>query len=238
MGSEMCIRDRYKGSISFSTPMLYGMSIIWLFGIGGLTGLFLATLGTDIHFHDTYFVVAHFHFVMVGSALFAFIGGIYYWWPKMYGKVVDGPLAKFACFLSFVGFNLTFLPQFIGGSKGMPRRYAGYGSDQGFDDYNYWSTIGAMVLLAGLSLALFALVRSLFVRGQLSPSNPWGAVTLEWQTPSPPPEHNFEIDPPAVGDPYDMSLVKYEGEAEGFLPVHPREDDPCVADVELEGEAS
>jgi len=228
------ISTMYKGSISFSVPMLYGMSIIWLFGIGGLTGLFLATLGTAVVFHDTYFVVAHFHYVMVGSALFGFIGGIYYWWPKMYGKVVDGPLAKVGCVLSFLGFNLTFLPQFVGGSKGMPRRYAAYGSEQGFDDWNYWSTMGAMVLLAGLSIALFTLLRSFFVKGTPAPANPWGGVTLEWQTPSPPPEHNFEIDPPTVGDPYDMSLVEYRGEVEGFLPVNPRADDPCVAYIEPE----
>jgi len=153
----------------------------------------------------------------------------------MYGRVVDGPLAKLGCLLSFVGFNLTFMPQFIGGSKGMPRRYAAYGSEQGFDDWNYWSTIGAMLLCTGLSIALFALIRSLFSKTKnLSPSNPWGGVTLEWQSPSPPPEHNFEIDPPVVGDPYDMSLVEYCGEEEGFLPVNPRSDDPCVADVKLE----
>ena len=224
------IATMYKGSIAFTTPMLYGMSIIWLFGIGGLTGLFLATLGTDVYFHDTYFVVAHFHYVMVGSALFGFLGGIFYWWPKMYGVIVDNMASKIACLLAFVGFNMTFMPQFIGGSKGMPRRYAAYGESAGFDGYNEASTLGAMVLMTGLILALGTLLWS-FKNGKKSPANPWGGVTLEWQSPSPPPEHNFEIDPPVVGDPYDMKLVEWKGEEEGFLPVNPRADDPCVADV-------
>lgn len=224
------IATMYKGSIAFTTPMLYGMSIIWLFGIGGLTGLFLATLGTDVHFHDTYFVVAHFHYVMVGSALFGFIGGIYYWWPKMYGRMAENVMTKIGCLMSFVGFNMTFMPQFIGGSKGMPRRYAAYGPSSGFQEYNEASTLGAMVLMTGLFIALGTLIWAL-KKGKKSPANPWGGVTLEWQTPSPPPEHNFEIDPPVVGDPYDMSLCEWRGEEEGFLPRNPRADDPCVADV-------
>ncbi|MHC4823924.1 MAG: cytochrome c oxidase subunit I [Planctomycetota bacterium] len=224
------IATMYKGSIAFTTPMLYGMSIIWLFGIGGLTGLFLATLGTDVYFHDTYFVVAHFHYVMVGSALFGFLGGIFYWWPKMYGVMADNMASKVGCLLSFVGFNMTFMPQFIGGSKGMPRRYAAYGESAGFDGYNEASTLGAMILMVGLFIALGTLLWSL-KKGKKAPSNPWGAVTLEWQSPSPPPEHNFEIDPPVVGDPYDMTLVEWKGEEEGFLPKNPRSDDPCVADV-------
>ncbi len=225
------IATMYKGSIAFTTPMLYGLSIIWLFGIGGLTGLFLATLGTDVHFHDTYFVVAHFHYVMVGSALFGFLGGIFYWWPKMYGRMVDNKWSKIACIMSFVGFNMTFMPQFIGGAHGMPRRYAAYGPSAGFDGYNEASTLGAMVLMTGLFLALGTLLWSL-KKGKKAPANPWGGVTLEWQTPSPPPEHNFEIDPPVVGDPYDMSLFEWKGEEEGFLPVNPRPDDPCVANVQ------
>ena len=178
----------------------------------------------------TYFVVAHFHYVMVGSALFGFLGGIHYWWPKMYGVVVDNMASKIGCLMTFVGFNMTFMPQFIGGSKGMPRRYAAYGENAGFDSYNEASTLGAMVLMTGLFIALFALLWSL-KKGKKSPANPWGGVTLEWMTPSPPPEHNFEIDPPVVGDPYDMTLVEWKGEEEGFLPVNPRADDPCVADV-------
>ncbi|MGB0954024.1 MAG: cytochrome c oxidase subunit I [Planctomycetota bacterium] len=224
------IATMYKGSIAFTTPMLYGMSIIWLFGIGGLTGLFLATLGTDVHFHDTYFVVAHFHYVMVGSALFGFIGGIYYWWPKMYGRMAENAMTKIGCLMAFVGFNMTFMPQFIGGSKGMPRRYAAYGPSSGFQEYNEQSTLGAMVLMTGLVIALGTLIWAL-KKGKKAPANPWGGVTLEWQTPSPPPEHNFEIDPPVVGDPYDMTLCEWKSEEEGFLPRNPRADDPCVADV-------
>ena len=221
------VATMYKGSISFATPMLYAMSIIWLFGIGGLTGLFLATLGTDVVFHDTYFVVAHFHFVMVGSAVFAFIGGIFYWWPKMFGRMADNWVTKLACGLNFLGFNMTFLPLFVGGSKGMPRRYAAY---EGFESYNMWASIGAIVLMIGMFLTLGSLIYSLF-KGKRAPANPWGGVTLEWMTPSPPPEHNFEIAAPQVGDPYDMDLVEWRGEEEGFLPKNPRVDDPCVPDV-------
>jgi cytochrome c oxidase subunit 1 len=226
------IATLYKGSVAFTTPMLYGISIIWLFGIGGLTGMFHATLGTSVHLHDTYFVVAHFHFVMVGSALFGFIGAIFYWWPKMYGRMADGALAKWGCILSFIGFNLTFLPLFPAGSKGMPRRYAGYTDSAGFDSYNMAASVGAGVLAIGLSLALYSLIRSL-KHGPLAPANPWGGVTLEWQCASPPPEHNFDIDPPTVDDPYNMSLVEWKGEEEGFLPKNPRADDPCIADIKL-----
>ena len=221
------IATMYKGSVSFATPMLYAMSIIWLFGIGGLTGLFLATLGTDVVLHDTYFVVAHFHFVMVGSAVFAFIGGIFYWWPKMFGRMADNTMTRVAVLLNFIGFNMTFLPQFVGGTHGMPRRYAAY---EGFETVNMWSSIGALVLLTGLLLTLGTLIWSLF-RGPKAPANPWGGATLEWMTPSPPPEHNFEIDAPRVGEPYDMDLVEWRGEEEGFLPKNPRADDPCVPDV-------
>jgi len=211
--------------------MLYGLSIIWLFGIGGLTGMFHSTLGTSVHLHDTYFVVAHFHFVMVGSALFGFIGGIFYWWPKMYGRMAEGALSKWGCLLSFVGFNMTFLPLFPAGSRGMPRRYAGYTEAAGFDSYNMAATVGAVVLAVGLCMALYSLIRSL-KHGEKAPANPWGGVTLEWQCTSPPPEHNFDIDPPTVDDPYDMTLVEWRGQEEGFLPKNPRSDDPCIADIQ------
>ena len=225
------IATLYKGSIAFTTPMLYGLAIIWLFGIGGLTGMFHATLGTSIHLHDTYFVVAHFHFVMVGSALFGFIGGIFYWWPKMYGRMAEGALSKWGCILAFIGFNLTFLPLFPAGSRGMPRRYAGYTEAAGFDSYNMAATVGAGVLAVGLCMALYSLIRS-FKHGAPAPANPWGGVTLEWQCESPPPEHNFDIDPPTVDDPYDMTLVEWRGEEEGFLPKNPRSDDKCIADIQ------
>ena len=221
------VSTMYKGSISFATPMLYGMSIIWLFGVGGLTGLFLSTMGTDIHLHDTYFVVAHFHFVMVGSAIFAFIGGIYYWLPKMYGRMPSEKLGRITWALNFIGFNLTFLPQFVAGTKGMPRRYFDY--DPQFASYNWWSSIGAGFILVGMIMTLVAIIHAI-KRGRPAPANPWGGVTLEWMTASPPTEHNFEGDPPYVGDPYDVSLVDYKGEQEGFLPAKPLASDPLVYD--------
>ncbi len=217
----------YKGSISFEAPMLYALSVIWLFGIGGLTGLFLATMGTDVHLHDTYFVVAHFHFVMVGSAIFTMIGGVFYWLPKMYGRMFNRTLAFTSWAITFIGFNLTFLPQFVAGTKGMPRRYFDYHPD--FASYNYWSSIGAMILVVGLVLTLVAILHAIF-RGKPAPANPWGGVTLEWMTASPPPEHNFEHDAPWVADPYDVSLVEYKGE-EGFVPKKPLPSDPLIYDA-------
>ncbi|MDA1259005.1 MAG: cbb3-type cytochrome c oxidase subunit I [Planctomycetota bacterium] len=217
----------YKGSISFATPMLYALSIIWLFGVGGLTGLFLSTMGVDIHLHDTYFVVAHFHFVMVGSAIFAFIGGIYYWMPKMYGRMASEKLGRITWALNFIGFNLTFLPQFVAGTKGMPRRYFDY--DPEFAVYNWWSSIGAAFILVGMVLTLIAVIQAI-TRGRPAPANPWGGVTLEWMTESPPPEHNFEGDPPEVGDPYDVSLVEYKNELDGFVPAKPMASDPNMYD--------
>jgi cytochrome c oxidase subunit I len=216
----------YKGSIRLVTPMWYALSVIWLFGIGGLTGLWLGTLGTDIHLHDTYFVVAHFHFVMVGSAVFSFIGGIFFWWPKMFGKMYNETTAKLGCLLAFVGFNLTFLPQFVAGTKGMPRRYFDYHPE--FASYNWWSSIGAMVLGIGLLIALYSLIASLIGQGKKAPANPWGAVTLDWQCTSPPPPHNFDHAPP-VEDPYDHELVEWDEQIQGFLPVDPVEGDPNLA---------
>ncbi|MAW60146.1 MAG: cytochrome c oxidase subunit I [Planctomycetes bacterium] len=216
----------YKGSISLDTPMWYALSVIWLFGIGGLTGLWLGTLGTDIHLHDTYFVVAHFHFVMVGSAIFSFIGGIFYWWPKMFGVMYSEGISKLGCAIAFIGFNMTFLPQFVAGSHGMPRRYFDY--DPQFEVYNYWSSIGAMVLGVGLSIALYALVRSLMGERKPAPANPWGAVTLDWQCTSPPPPHNFDHAPPVDG-PYDHELVRWNDELNGYEPVDPVDGDPNLA---------
>jgi len=220
------IATLYKGSISLDTPMWYALSVIWLFGIGGLTGLWLGTLGTDIHLHDTYFVVAHFHFVMVGSAIFAFIGGVFYWWPKMYGVMYNETIAKTGTAIAFIGFNLTFLPQFIAGSKGMPRRYFDYAEE--FASYNYWSSIGAMTLGVGLSIALYALLKSLMGQRKAAPANPWGAVTLDWQCTSPPPPHNFDHAPPVDG-PYDHELVRWNNDLQGYEPVDPVDGDPNLA---------
>lgn len=220
------IATLYKGSISLDTPMWYALSVIWLFGIGGLTGLWLGTLGTDIHLHDTYFVVAHFHFVMVGSAIFAFIGGVFYWWPKMYGVMYNETIAKTGTAIAFIGFNLTFLPQFVAGSKGMPRRYFDYAPE--FAGYNFWSSVGAMMLGVGLVIALYSLLKSLMGARKIAPANPWGAVTLDWQCTSPPPPHNFDHAPPVDG-PYDHELVRWNEDLQGYEPVDPVDGDPNLA---------
>ena len=214
----------YKGSIRLATPMCYALSFILLFGIGGLTGLFLGALATDVHLHDTYFVVAHFHYVMMGGTLIAFIGGLHYWWPKMFGRMYSERWAKIACLIIFVGFNWTFFPQFLLGTQGMPRRYARYETE--FQSLHQVSTSGAMVLGVGLSLCGGVLAHSL-IRGKRAPDNPWGAATLEWQCSSPPPQHNFETTPVAIY-PYDFAEFKFESESEGYVrrPVAPAERDP------------
>jgi cytochrome c oxidase subunit 1 len=204
----------YKGSISLATPMLYAQAFIFLFSIGGLTGLFLGTLAVDIHLHDTYFVVAHFHYVMMGGTLIAFLGGMYYWWPKMTGKMYNEPMGALGCLLVFIGFNLTFFPQFMLGSQGMPRRYYTYLPH--FQGYHIISTIGALVLGVGIGVALVTLLMSLR-NGRKAPTNPWGGVTLEWVCSSPPPLANFERTP-TVGDPYDMEQVKWDPATESWIP--------------------
>ena len=148
----------YKGSVSWDSPMLYAFGFIGLFTIGGLTGLFLATLGMDVHVHDTYFVIAHFHYVMVGGAIFGFLGGLHYWWPKITGRMYPEGWAKFAALIIFIGFNLTFVPQFILGYLGMPRRYAMYAPE--FQVWNVLSTAGASILGVGylIPMIYFTLV--------------------------------------------------------------------------------
>ncbi|MEM6674462.1 MAG: cytochrome c oxidase subunit I [Planctomycetota bacterium] len=205
----------YKGSVSLQTPMLYGLGFIWLFTIGGLTGLFLAVLSTDVVLHDTYFVVAHFHYVMVGGTLFAFLGGLHYWWPKMTGKMYSEVSGRIGAVVAFIGFNLAFFPQFIMGSKGMPRRYADYTAD--FELYHQLSTAGTLVLGVGLATVAYTLLRSLF-SGKPAPANPWGGATMEWECPSPPPHHNFDH-PPLASDPYDMERVQWDDEVGGYVPV-------------------
>ena len=207
----------YKGSIYLAAPMCYALSFILLFGIGGLTGLFLGTLVTDVHLHDTYFVVAHFHYVMMGGTLVAFLGGLHYWWPKMFGRMYNDLWARIACLIIFVGFNLTFLPQFVLGTRGMPRRYATYLPE--FQHLHQMSTIGSFVLGLGLFLAAGVLIYALF-KGRHAPANPWGSPSLEWRCSSPPPPHNFERTPVA-GDPYDYSTTKYSAEEQGYVAVEP-----------------
>jgi cytochrome c oxidase subunit 1 len=171
---------------------LWVIGFLGLFTIGGLTGLFLATMGMDIHLTDTYFVIAHFHYIMVGGTLMAYLGGIHFWWPKMTGRMFNEGLAKVSAVLVFIGFNLTFFPQFLLGYLGMPRRYHAYPPE--FQVLNVLSTAGATILGIGYALPLFYLIYSLF-KGAKAPANPWGATGLEWEIPSPPPTLNFERDP-------------------------------------------
>jgi cytochrome c oxidase subunit 1 len=182
----------YKGSISWQSPMLYAFGFLGLFTIGGLTGLMLATMGIDIHVHDTYFVIAHFHYIMVGGAIMGYLGGIHYWWPKISGRMYPEGWAKFAAFTVFVGFNLTFFPQFILGYVGMPRRYAAYPDE--FQVLNVLSTAGASVLGVGYVIPLIYLLWSLKY-GAIAGANPWGSKGLEWEIPSPPPTENFLVTP-------------------------------------------
>ena len=194
----------YKGRVSLQTPMLYALGFIGLFTIGGLTGLFLAATAVDVHVHDTYFVVAHFHYIMVGGAVSAYLGGIHYWWPKMTGRMYPEWLGRFAAFTLFIGFNLTFFPQFLLGYQGMPRRYYAYPEE--FQVLNVMSTAGASILAVGYLLPLVYLLWSLRY-GPLAGPNPWEATGLEWQTTSPPPPHNFDRTPVVVEGPYEYTPV-------------------------------
>jgi len=192
----------YEGSISYQTPMLYALGFIGLFTIGGLTGVMVATLGIDVHVHDTYFIVAHFHYIMVGGTIMAYLGGLHYWWPKISGRLYPGFLSKLSALLVFVGFNLTFFPQFILGYLGMPRRYWSYPPE--FQVLNVLSTAGASILGVGYMLPLFYFVWSMRY-GKRSGENPWGAVGLEWDTPSPPPTENFYTTPVVTHGPYEYN---------------------------------
>jgi cytochrome c oxidase subunit I len=197
----------YKGSISYRTPMLYAFGFIGLFTIGGLTGLFLATLGVDVHVHDTYFIVAHFHYIMVGGAIMGYLGGIHYWWPKISGKLYPEGWARFSALIVFLGFNLTFFPQFILGYLGMPRRYHAYPPE--FQVLNVLSTAGASVLGVGYVLPMIYLIWSMRY-GRNAPDNPWGSTGLEWKTSSPPPTENFKQMPVVTEDPYHYSSEEVE----------------------------
>ncbi|MBX3620675.1 MAG: cytochrome c oxidase subunit I [Rhizobacter sp.] len=184
----------YKGSIRFDAPMLYALGFVGLFTVGGLTGLVVASLSLDVHLHDTYFVVSHFHYIMVGGAVTAYFGGLHFWWPKITGRRVPEVWARIAAVCIFIGFNLTFFPQFLLGLKGMPRRYHAYPPE--FQVLNLFSSGGAAVLALGYLMPLVYFAWS-WRRGARASDNPWLAAGLEWQTRSPPPTHNFD-QPPTV----------------------------------------
>jgi cytochrome c oxidase subunit 1 len=189
----------YKGTITYHTPMLYAFGFIGLFTIGGLTGLFLAALGLNVHVHDTYFIVAHFHYIMVGGMVMAYLGGIHFWWPKISGRMYPEGWARLSALVVFLGFNLTFFPQFILGYLGMPRRYHIYPPE--FEVLNVLSTAGASILGVGYLMPLIYLAWSMRY-GPRAPANPWNATGLEWHTSSPPPTENFEIGPTVTEDAY------------------------------------
>lgn len=197
----------YRGSVDLSTPMLYAIGFVGLFTIGGMTGLFLAALGIDVHVTDTYFVVAHFHYIMVGGSVMAFLGGVHYWWPKISGKMYPEFIAKLSAITVFLGFNLTFFPQFILGYLGMNRRYGSYAPE--FQDLNVLSTAGASILGVGYVVPLIYLIWS-WKYGRPAPANPWRTTGLEWKTPSPPPKHNFEETPVVTWKAYDFEAQKEE----------------------------
>jgi cytochrome c oxidase subunit 1 len=190
----------YKGSLRMDVPMLYVFGFLFVFTIGGLTGVFLAVVSVDVHLTDTYFVIAHFHYVMVGGTLLAFLAGLHYWFPKYCGKMYHEGPAKVASWLIMIGFNVTFFPQFIVGALGMPRRYADYLPQ--FTDYNRISTSGSWMLAVGFVIVAINLARSL-KNGKPAGDNPWGALTLEWNSPSPPPMENFLTDPVVTEGPYE-----------------------------------
>ena len=202
----------YKGSIHFDTPMLYAIAFIGLFTIGGLTGLFLAAVGMDVHVTATYFIVAHFHYVMVGGMLVAYLAGVHFWWPKITGRMYPEPPAKLAALITFIGFNLTFFPQFVLGYMGMPRRYHTYPPE--FQVLNVLSTAGASVLAVGLLLPMFYMLWSLKY-GAIAGNNPYRATGLEWQTTSPPPTHNFHETPIVTQEAYDYESMTPEVEVVG-----------------------
>lgn len=207
----------YKGSISYKTPMLYVFGFIGLFTIGGLTGLFLATLAVDVHVHDTYFIVAHFHYIMVGGVVMGFLGGIHFWWPKITGRMYPEAWARLAALIIFIGFNLTFFPQFLLGYLGMPRRYHVYPEE--FQILNVMSSAGASILGMGYLLPFVYLLWSLRWGPEAGP-NPWAAAGLEWQTQSPPLPENFEETPIVTQEAYDYSEGSgFPVAKEGGLPV-------------------
>jgi cytochrome c oxidase subunit 1 len=199
----------YKGSIALTTPMLYALGFIGLFTIGGLSGLFLAAIPVDVAVHDTYFVVAHFHFIMVGAMVTAYLGGLHFWWPKITGKMYTEKLGQLSALLIFAGFVVTFLPQFQLGRLGMNRRYYHYAPE--FQLLNIMSTAGASILAVGY-LFPFAYLGWSLKYGARASANPWRATGLEWQTASPPPKENFTYTPLVIHGPYEYDPEETERE--------------------------
>ncbi|MDF1544284.1 MAG: cytochrome c oxidase subunit I [bacterium] len=194
----------YKGSIDLRAPMLYALAFLFLFSIGGLTGIFLGAMSVDVFLHDTYFIVAHFHYVMVGGTVMALLAGLHYWWPKMFGRMYSEGMARVSALLIFVGFNMTFFTQFMLGIQGMPRRYASY--PEQFAPLHGYSSVGSLIMAAGFILMGFYLFYSLF-KGARADKNPWGATTLEWSIASPPPSGNFDNVPTIDSDPYEYKTA-------------------------------
>ena len=195
----------YKGSVSYDTPMIYALAFIGLFTVGGMTGLFLAALGLDVHLHDTYFVVAHFHYVMVGGAIIGYLGGIHFWWPKITGRMYPEVWGRISAAIIFLGFNLTFFPQFVVGYLGMPRRYHAYAPE--FQVLHILSSAGASILAVGFIMPVFYFAWSVKY-GKKAGNNPWMASGLEWQTSSPPPTENFTYQPVVTHEPYEFEHVE------------------------------
>ncbi len=201
------VATMYKGSITLQAPMLYALTFLFLFTIGGLTGIFLGALSVDVHLHDTYFIVAHFHYVMMGGTVMAFLAGLHYWWPKIWGRMYSELWARISVALIFIGFNMTFFTQFILGSQGMPRRYYNY-LDQ-YQPLHAFSSFGSWILGLGFIVMAVYLIHAIF-RGKLAGANPWAALSLEWTTSSPPDPHNFESVPEITHGTYDYDKVMVE----------------------------
>ncbi|MBD0338461.1 MAG: cbb3-type cytochrome c oxidase subunit I, partial [Thermoleophilia bacterium] len=180
----------WEGKLHFTTPMLFALGFVSMFVIGGLSGIYLGSIPIDIHASDTYFVVAHFHYVLMGGALFALLAAIFYWWPKIFGRLLDERIGRLSFILVFVGFNVAFQPQHLLGLLGMQRRTYTYPDEPLYNTYNLISSIGSYILGVGLLLVFFAILKAR--KGRRAGNDPWLADTLEWYTTSPPPPHNFD----------------------------------------------